>query len=810
MEKIGGKWLGKSLKRFEDRRLLAGRGTFVDDIKVPRMHYAAVLRSPHAHARIKRMDASRAMAIPGVIGVLTGEDVAAMSDPFSVGVKPPIKYYSLAVDKARFVGEPVAVVVAKDRYIAEDAMAEIDVEYEPLPAVTDPEKAMEPGAPILHEAAGTNVANHRLLRYGDVDGAFSKADFTVKVRLSFPKYSSTPMETYAVTASYDPITEVMTVWCNFQGPFVMHPLIAKAIRVEENRLRFIVPADIGGGFGIKTSMFPYIALIALASKKTGAAVKWIEDRREHLLASSSGTDRIAYLEAAVKKDGDIIGLKAKYIDNVGGYIRAPDPGCLYRSAGNWVGSYKFQNLEVDGYAVMTNKSLTGPNRGYGCQQLYFGLERLMDKIAEKAGLDPAEIRMRNFIEADKFPYTTPTGGIYDSGDYPKTMSKTLEMAGYENLKKRRDEARRQGKLFGIGIAAAVDPSVSNLGYVTMAFTPEERSRKGYMDKSGSGETGMVTIGPLGKITATVNTTPEGQGHETVVAQIVASELGADPSDVNVVAEMDTFTRYWGIATGSYSSRFASAGASAVAIAARKVKEKMLKIAAHQLEVSVDELDLADEMVFVKGSPDRSISAKHIAGIAHWNPKALPEGMEPGLGATYVFNFPTSAPPNSQDMVDSSNTYGFVVELMAIEIDPSTCQVDIKKYVSVHDAGTLLNPLIVEGQIYGSALHGLAGALYEEMVYDENGQPLAATFQDYLCPTSVESPKIDVGHVISPSPFTVLGSKGCGESSSETAPVVVANAVADALSPLGVDIVELPLSPDKIWRLLKAAGNPKGA
>ena len=363
----------------------------------PDARHAAIVRSPHAHARILGYDVSAALAMPGVAGVITGADVAERTKPFGVGVTAPVRYYCAATDKVRFVGEPVAVVVARDRYTAEDAAERVVVHYEPLPAVVDPEKALEPDAPVLHEAVGTNLANSRRLVYGDPDGAFRDAEVVIRERFRFPKYGSTPIETYAIVARWDPFDQILTVWSNFMGPFIMHPLVARVLQLPENRLRFIVPPDIGGSYGIKSSIYPYIALIGLAAMKTGVTVKWIEDRREHLLASSSGTDRVAYREVAARRDGTVLGMRYRWVDNVGGYIRSPEPGCSYRPLGNYVGPYRFQHLEVEASTVMTNKSLTGPNRGYACGHLYFETERMMDLLAEKLGLDPVEVRRRNLI-----------------------------------------------------------------------------------------------------------------------------------------------------------------------------------------------------------------------------------------------------------------------------------------------------------------------------------------------------------------------------------------------------------------------------
>ena len=801
------KWVGQPLKRLEDKRLLTGVGTFVDDLTVPKMHHGAILRSPYAHAKIISLDASKALELPGVVGVLTGQDVLEMSKPFVVAISSPQKYYSMAIHKVRFVGEPVAVVVAVDKATAEDALELISVDYEALKAVVDPEKALSPDAPLLHEEVGTNAIWHRTLNYGEPERVFGEADFTIKERFVFPKYSSTPMETYAVIASYNPTDGVLTIWSNFHGPWTMFSVAAKGLKMPEEKLRLIVPPDIGGGFGIKSSAYPYLVLMGLASMKTGVPVKWIEDRREHLLASSSGTDRISYVEAAVMNDGTITALKLKTMDNVGAYVRAPEPGCTLRPLGNYVGAYKIQHLSADVYCVSTNKMPTGPNRGYGCQQHYFGLERIVDMIAQKLNADPAEIRLKNFIQPEQFPYTTPTGGIYDSGDYPATLKKAMEIADYANFKEVQKKARDEGRYIGLGMAIAVDPSVSNMGYVTVAFPPEVRAAPGYLPKSGGTHSAAIKVESYGKVNVTVDSNPQGQGHETVVSMIVADELGLTPEDVNVVAEFDSFTRLWSIPAGTYSSRFGSVGTSAVAGAARKVRKKMLEIAAHHLKSTPDELDLSGGKAFVKNNPDQSISFKRIAGMAHWAPELLPKDMEPGLNATCVFNIPTLKPPDEKDRVNSSGTYGVAMDIVIVEVMKDSGEVKILKYVSVHDAGTIINPLIVEGQIYGSVIHGIGGALYEELVYDDEGQMLTGTFIDYLCVTSMEAVRIDMGHIVSPSPFTTLGSKGVGESSTESCPVAIAAAIENALSPFGVKITELPATPEKMWKLMnKGRGN----
>jgi 2-furoyl-CoA dehydrogenase large subunit len=666
----------------------------------------------------------------------------------------------------------------------------------------DIEEAAEPDAPILHDNIGSNIYSHRFFQYGDMQKAYEEADLVVKGKFLFPKYGSTPIETYGVVASYNPFNEEFVIYNNYQGPFVNHSLVAIALGIQENKMRWIVPTDIGGGFGTKTGMYPYIALIALAAKKTGMTVKWIEDRREHLLASATGTDRVTYMEAAVKKDGTILGLKDKAIDNTGGYIRAPEPGCAYRSTGNHTGSYQIRNLDREVMVVGTNKCLTAPNRGYTCQELYFSVERLVDMVAIELGMDPAEIRFKNFIQPDQMPYTTATGGVYDAGDYPKALRMALDKIDYERTRKEQQKARKQGRYIGIGLATVVDPSVTNIAYVTLALTAEQRA-KGH-PKSGSGESVIVKLDPLGKAHVIACTNPQGQGHETVISQIVADELGISPDDVTVSDVVDTHDRVYTITTGSYSSRFASVGTNAVVAATRKVKEKMKKIAAHLLEANPDDIEDEEGKFYVKGAPDKSIHVKHIAGTAHWNQSALPEGMDVGLYASSLLSMPTSLPPDQLDRVDSSNTYGFIAEAIVVEVDPETGQVQFLKWASVHDAGTILNPLLLEGQVMGSIAHALGGTLYEEWAYDENGQCLTASFQDYLVPTAMEVPKVDIGHVESPSPLTALGSKGAGESSTMSVPVAIANAIADALAPLGVTINELPLSPNKIWHLIQEA------
>ncbi|PLT35377.1 xanthine dehydrogenase family protein molybdopterin-binding subunit [Bacillus sp. V5-8f] len=792
--------IGSSVARVEDARLLTGQGKYIDDIGIPsNTSHAAIVRSTYPHAHIKSIDISEALLVPGVKGIITGKDIEPFLNPFSVGVSAPVKYYPIAIDKVRYVGEPVAVVIAKNRYIAEDAAELVKVKYEILKPIVDIEKAMGEDAPMLHENVGSNIANHRSFHYGDVEQAFAEADQVIKHKFHFPKYSATPVETYGIIAQYEDSTDKYTIHANFHGPFIIQSVMAGALKIPSNRLRIIVPKDIGGSYGIKAGTFPYMVLLAVVSRILRCTVKWIEDRQEHLAASSSGTDRITYIEAAVKEDGKVLGLKMKMIDNVGAYIRAPEPACLYRTHANTTGAYDVPNLQIDGYVVMTNKLPTGLIRGYGGQELYFPLERIMQMIAFKLDLDPAEVIEKNLIRSEQFPYRTASGGIYDSGNYEKAFQLALDTGQYKEFRLKQAKARKQGKIFGVGLACIVEPSGSNMGYITIALTPEERAAS--LPKSGCTEAATVSMDPMGYVNVRISTAPTGQGHETVAAQIVADVLQIPTDQINVVAELDTSTSPWSIASGSYSSRFASLGSSAVYLAAQKVKKKILHIGAHHLNVPEEDLFL--ENGTINSSKDASIKwpLKRAAGSAHWNPLSLPDGMEPGIYETYYYTAKIAEPPDENDLINSSITYGFVADMVTVEIDPDTGEVNILDYVTIHDAGKLLNPMIVDGQIFGGLVHGLGGALYEELAYDEKGQFLTGSFMDYLCPTAPEIPNITIKHIETPSPVTPLGAKGLGEGNTMSAPVAIANAVSDALKPYGVTIDTLPLSPNKIWTLL---------
>lgn len=789
-------WVGSPVPRKEDEALLTGRARFIDDLSpVAGIRFAAILRSPHPHARIMRIDVARALALPGVHDVVTGKDIAALIGPVPCVVKVPIAYYPIAIDRARYVGEPVAVVVADTRYIAEDACDLIDVEYDVLPAVADLRSAMASDAPVLHEKAGTNVINRRTFRYGDPDKAFAQADRVFDLSYSFPRYASTPMETFGVIAHFERAPDRFTVWSNFQGPFVIQPLMAGALRVPGNRLRLITPPSSGGSFGVKQAILSYIVLLAAVSRKTGLPVKWIEDRAEHLAAATASSDRLGTISAAFQNDGKLTGLRFKNIANMGAYIRAPEPASLYRMHAASNGCYDVQNIAIDNELVVTNCTPVGLNRGYGGPQFYFALERIMEMAARGLGIDAAELRRRNFIAADAFPYQAPAGAVFDAGDYDAALSELLRIADYEALKRRRDEARRAGRLFGIGFAAGVEPSGSNMAYVGLAQTAEERGRAD--KKSGANASAVISVDPSGQVTLRLDSTPNGQGHATVAAQIVADALGLKPDDIDVVTDIDTLTGAWSIASGNYSNRFASIVVEAIAQSSRQVAQKIKLLAAEVLDVRPEEVDLYEGYARVRGGSNKGLPFRKVAARAHWDPAGLPMGCAPGLVETAIVSPKILGALDEQDRIASAATFGFVIDLAAIEIDRKTGTLRIEKYVSVHDVGTQLNPKIVEGQVHGGFVHGLGAALYEELAYDERGNFLSGSFGDYLCPTAVEVPPIEIGHVETVSPINSLGAKGMGDGSSMLTPAAIANAVADAL---GRDDITLPLNLQRLWAL----------
>jgi 2-furoyl-CoA dehydrogenase large subunit len=759
-------WVGQSILRIEDEALLRGEGRFLDDLDpVPHAFQAAIVRSQLAHARIA-VDPTEALGLEGVVGVLTGEDVRALSRPFPAGIDSPVPFYAAAVEIARYAGEPIAVVVARDRYTAEDAAELVAVDYEPLDPVLDAVAAVETEA-CVHD---------RAFHYGDVDDALARADLVVRETFSVPSWSCTPVECYCVVADWDLARGALTAWANFQGPFTLHSVAAAALGLPGSKLRLLTPPDSGGSFGIKSSVFTYLVLIGLASRKLGVPVRWTEDRVEHLVGSATSTARTTSVEAGFTRDGELIALRYDAIEDVGAYVRAPEPATLYRMHGSLSGAYRVRNVAARNRVVLTNRLPSGLNRGFGGPQLYFGLERTMAIAAGRLGLDPAELARRNLVPASEMPYRTPSGGLYDSGDYEACLDDALVLAGYAERVAEAKAARAEGRLMGVGLACVVEPSISNMGYITLAQTAVERAQA--LPKSGNAEGALISIDPLGGVTVRLGTTPQGQGHRTVVAQVVADELGVAPEQVDVLSEMDTATVPWTVASGNYSSRFSGVGVGAAQAAAKKLAAKIAAIRDHLGE--------------------REISLRRVAGTAHWDPGSLPEGMEPGLTATAFWSTPNLAPPDQEDRVSSSGAHGFIVDVAVVEVAPETGVVRVLDYVTVHDAGRLLNPALADGQVLGGFAHGAGAALLERHVTDEWGNPLTASFMDYLAPAAPEIPPLRIAHRSTPSPYTALGAKGLGEGNTMSAPVAIANAVAEAI---GRDDVELPLTPPRVWELL---------
>jgi 2-furoyl-CoA dehydrogenase large subunit len=792
--------LGISLLRKEDPALLSGRGRYADDLPVPAGTLAAhVIRSPHAHAEIVRIDARAALAQDGVWAVITGEDVRKLSDPFLIALKAPIDQWSLAVGRVRYVGEPVALVVADTRYLAEDAAERVEIEYTPLPAMLDPRAACEKSAPLLHPAAKSNEISVRKFSYGDPARAFAQADARVALTSNYPRNSFTPMECYVVVAEYRAADDSYDVLANFQGPFSTHPVMARALRVPGPKLRLRIPPDSGGSFGIKLSVFPYIVLAALAARITGRPVKWVEDRLEHLIAASSGPNRVTAIEAAVRKDGRILALRLDQLEDYGAFLRAPMPGPLYRMHGAVTGAYDIADVEVTNRVVLTNKMPASLVRGFGGPQLYLALERLVQRIAVELKLDPLDVIKRNLIPTAKFPYQAAAGALYDSGDYLRAVETATGEGRLDDLKRRREAARAAGRRYGIGFAAVVEPGMSNMGYLSTLLTPEARDKAG--PKSGAVSMVTVNIDPLGAVSVTADVTVQGQGHATVLAQIVADQLGLSPHDVNVVLEMDTAKDQWSIAAGTYSCRFTPGTAVAAHLAAQRMAEKLKAIAAKQLNVLPDDVELSGGKVRSRSNPDNALPFGRVAGTSHWSPTMLPDGMAPALRETALWSPPELEPPSRDDRINTSLTYGFVFDMCGVEIDPVSYQVRVDRYVSMHDAGRLLNPMIAEGQMRGAFVQGIATALYEEFVYDDTGQFVTGTFADYLVPTVAEIPRVEMLHQETPSPVTPLGAKGLAEGNCMSVPACIANAIADALD---VKDVELPAAPRRIHALMAGA------
>ncbi len=788
MQEQENKWLNKSVLRKEDRRLITGQGTYTCDLRLPNLTFAAFVRSPYAHAKISKIDVSRALALDGVLAVITGKEIAQEIQPLGNQLSFPHseqKDYGIAVEKVRHVGEPVALIIAKDRYTAYDAIELVDVQYELLTPVLSPQQAVEKDSPLVHDNVPSNAMWHRKFTYGDVDGAFNSADLVVSENFHFHRFTSAPLETNAALVKYDQGLDSFTVWSNNQRPAHISPMLAKALKVPQNKLRFISP-DIGGGFGIKVENYTYIMILAVGSRRIRRPVLWEELRQEHMVSSAHGNEVFYTAEIAMKKDGTILGYRAKAMHDEGAYMRREPLGAVnfIRHASM---TYKFRSLEMDVWAVVTNKCPVGPNRCYGKMQQNYLIERLVDSAARKLGMDPVELRMRNFVTPDQMPYETPAGGIFDGGDYPGLLSKLVNGTGYKEILKERDRLRAQGRIVGVGIAMGMDSSPVNPGFGRLV-NPKSKS-------SGESEAAWVRVNEDGSVAAAVGTTPQGQGHETSTAQIVANVLTVHPDLVNALPGFDMWTHPYTPHSGTYASRFAICAAGALDGASKKVKEKIIRIASHVMEKPIAELNLADgKVVSLDGS--KSMSIKEVAEIAWKDLSRLPGGEAPGLMELYVYRAPLFLPVDDQ-RGNFALSYSSSATIAVLEIDRETGAVSLRRVRIIEDSGNIINPMIVEGQIHGQLGHQLGAALFERHKYDEEGQLMSSSFMDYLVPTALEfRTKFEVDSHSVPSLFSPLGARGTAEGGGSPL-IACSNAMADALSPLGLKFEDSYVDPEEI-------------
>ena len=780
---IGTPYVGRAMKRVEDPRLIKGLATYVDDIRLPGLLHAVILRSPHAHARIGRVDVSAARAIPGVVAVLTGADVNAACGlvPCAAAIpdlKAP-KHTVLAGDRVYFVGHAVAVAVATDPYIARDAIDAIDVDYDPLPAVTNPEEAVKSGTPLTHPDLGSNIAYTHVVAGGsDIDEAFRRADRVVKHRLCHQRLTPMPIEPRGVVASYDPGEGTLTLWTATQIPHLLRTLLPGMIGVPENKLRVVAP-EVGGGFGAKLNVYPEEALCAHLAMRLNAPVKWIESRRENAASTIHGRDQIGEYEVAVKKDGAILGIRTRTVADLGSYLQLLTPAIPTLTGLVLTGCYRIPAVKMEIVGVYTNKMATDAYRGAGRPEATYLIERLMDVVARELGIDRVDLRLKHFPAPAEFPFATSCGLTYDSGNYQGALTKARQLANWDQLLKDRAAARAAGRLSGIGISTYVE---------ICAMGPSKAM------PAGGWEWGCVRMEISAKVTVITGVSPHGQGQETTFAQFVADRLGVLMDDI-VVLHGDTNVAHYGRDT--YGSRGTAVGGSAIVMCIDKIVAKAKTLAAHLFETT------ADHVVFEKGTfrapgvTNREIGWPELAGEAYVA-KNLPAGLEPGLEASSFYE-----PQNF--------TFPFGTHIVAVEVDRDTGHVAITKYVAVDDCGPQINPLIVEGQVQGGIAHSIGQVLFEQTIYDENGQLLTGELMDYALPRATDIPEYILGSTVTPSPVNPLGIKGVGEAGTIGATPAIANAVLDALQPLGVTHLDLPMTPERVWQAIKTrTAAPVGA
>ena len=773
---VGG--MGHSVKRKEDSRFIQGRGNYVDDVHLPNMAYGHVVRSPYAHARIKSVDTQAAMKLKGVLAVITGEDL----EKAGLSWMPTLfhdKQMVLATGKVLFQAQEVAFVVAEDRYTAADAAELVEVDYEELPVLVDPHHSTDPDAPLIREDRDEKSNHIFHWEIGDkqaTDKALSDAPVKIKLSTVFQRCHPAPLETCGCVADFNPATGKLTVWETSQAPHAHRTLFAIVAGLSENAIRIISP-DIGGGFGNKVPIYPGYVCAVVASLTLKRPVKWIETRSENLQSTGFARDYHMTAEIAADKDGTVKALKVGTLADHGAFNAAAQPSKFPAGLfGICTGSYDFKNsfCEVDG--VYTNKAPGGI--AYRCSfrvtEAAFLIERAMDALADELGMDPADLRLKNFIPPDRFPYKSPLGFTYDSGNYKAAMDLALKQAGYRDLLKEQAEKRKKGELMGIGIS-----SFTEIVGAGPAHTYDIAGLKMF-------DSCEIRVHPTGKATARLGTKSQGQGHETTFAQIIAQELGIPVAGITV-EEGDTDTAPYGL--GTYASRSTPVAGAATAVAARKIVEKAKKIAAHLMEVSEEDLDWEPGKFYVKGAPDKAKTIQEIAFAAYTDP---PPGLEAGLEAVDYYD-----PPNL--------TFPFGTYICVVDIDKGTGEVKVRRFIAVDDCGNIINPMIVEGQIHGGLTEGLGIAFMQMIGYDESGNVQGGTFMDYLVPTAVETPHWETGKTCTPSPHHPFGAKGVGESPNVGSPAAFVNAVVDALSHLGVRNIDMPITPWKIWRILNEKG-----
>jgi CO/xanthine dehydrogenase Mo-binding subunit len=784
------RFVGRAQRRIEDPALLTGRTTFIDDVELPRMLHCAILRSPFAHARVSAVDVREAEALPGVVAVVTGADALRWSHPAQASPEG-WGTHCIATDKVRYVGEPVAAVAATSRYVAEDAIELITVDYEPLDAVADPIAAMEPGGPLVIEERGSNVMLDRLFTWGDVDGAFAEADHVLTETFRWHRMGANPTETFGCICEWDPLDHRLTVRGSIQSPSMFGLGRAATFGLPSNKVN-IISHPHGGSFGGKGGTRGTDVACLLSRKAGGRPVKWIEDRVEYLTGGGGQAwDRHYTASLAVKADGTVTGLKIGLVDDLGATGEAYGAICTAKPLAAFTGPYAIPVAQYDLKLVATNKLPSGPYRGMGPPPHFFVLEQMMDQAARKLGLDPAELRRRNFIGKDEFPYTIPSGNEYDSGSYEEVLDAALGLADYPAMRAEQARAREAGRLVGIGVASAIEPGVFDWNAYAIVGMPG----------TGVPEGATVSIDIMGFVTVRVGFSLEGQGQYTLVTQLVSDYFGVQPEMVRVVC-LDTQSAPPSFGPGG--SRLGVAITGAVLGACDRIRQKMAKVVAALMQTEPGNVALRDGRIGIPGVEEAQMTVAEVAGTMLARSDLLPPDVDPRPEATHVWTAPGRTPADEQGRAKSYLTAAQAVHVVRVEIDKETGFVEIQRYCLADDCGTRLNPATVEGQTDGSVAQGIGAALLEEYAFDEDAQPLTTTFMDYLLPTIYEVPEIEKVAVVTPSPFTPLGAKGCGEGAIHTTPAAVMCAINDALAPLGQMAREVPAAPSRLWKLIRAA------